>query len=228
MILAIFDLDNTLLAGDSDYEWGRFLADCGVVETAFYERENRRFYAQYQAGTLDIYEFSRFAYKPLADNPLTALLRWREIFLEERIRPLILPKGRALIHQHRAEGHVPVIITSTNRFVTEPIAHALEVEHLIASEPEFRNGCYTGELTGIPCFREGKVERLEAWLKEHGCDLDESWFYSDSHNDIPLLERVSYPVAVDADEKLTQHACERGWPMISLRDGRAKAHSKLA
>jgi HAD superfamily hydrolase (TIGR01490 family) len=217
MSLAIFDLDNTLLAGDSDYEWGRFLADRGVVETASYERENQRFYAQYQAGTLDIYEFARFAYKPLADNPLAELHRWREEFMQERIRPLMLPKARKLIGQHRAEGQTPVIITSTNRFVTEPIAREFGVEHLLASEPEFKGGCYTGELVGIPCFREGKVTRLQEWLKERGLDLNGSWFYSDSHNDIPLLERVSHPVAVDADQTLMDHARERGWPIISLR-----------
>jgi HAD superfamily hydrolase (TIGR01490 family) len=217
MTLAIFDLDNTLLAGDSDCEWGRFLADLGVVEAAAYERENRRFYAEYQAGTLDIREFARFAYKPLKDHPLAELNRWRDSFMEERVRPLILPKGRALIEQHRAEGDLPVIITSTNRFITEPIARALGVEHLLASEPEFKAGCYTGELVGVPCFREGKVTRLMQWLAENGHDLDGSWFYSDSHNDIPLLERVSHPVAVDADVKLAQHARQRGWPLISLR-----------
>ncbi len=218
MTLAIFDLDNTLLAGDSDYEWGRYLADQGIVEAASYERENQRFYAQYQAGILDIHEFARFAYKPLADNPLADLERWRDIYMEERIRPLILPKGRALIEQHRTQGHVPLIITSTNRFVTEPIAQALGVEHLLASDPEFKAGCYTGALTGTPCFREGKVTRLMEWLTESGHDLNGSWFYSDSHNDIPLLERVSHPVAVDADETLIKYARQRGWPLISLRD----------
>lgn len=217
MSLAIFDLDNTLLAGDSDYEWGRFLADRHIVEAVSYERENRRFYAQYEAGTLDIHEFARFSYKPLAGHPLQHLKLWREEFMEERIRPLILPKGCALIKAHRAQGHVPVIITSTNRFVTEPIACALEVEHLLASEPEFREGCYTGELAGIPCFREGKVTRLMEWLADSGHSLDGSWFYSDSHNDIPLLERVSHPVAVDADAKLAHYARKRGWQMISLR-----------
>lgn len=217
MSLAIFDLDNTLLAGDSDYEWGRFLVDQGVVDASSYERENRRFYAQYKSGDLDIYEFARFAFKPLADNPLADLHRWRDAFVEERIWPLILPKGRALIQQHRAEGHIVLIITATNRFVTEPIARALGVQHLLASEPELRSDYYTGELTGTPCFREGKVTRVETWLSEQGYTLDESWFYSDSHNDLPLLERVSHPVAVDADEKLTRHARERGWPLISLR-----------
>lgn len=217
MSLAIFDLDNTLLGGDSDYEWGRFLCDQGVVEAATYERENQRFYAQYRAGTLDIYEFARFAYKPLADNTLEDLHRWRDQFIEERIRPLILPKARALVARHRAAGNLPLIITSTNRFITEPIARALAVEHLLASDPEIKAGRYTGELAGIPCFQAGKVSRIEAWLAETGQNLDGSWFYSDSHNDIPLLERVPHPVAVDADEKLTNYARQRSWPIISLR-----------
>lgn len=217
MGLAIFDLDNTLLAGDSDYEWGRFLCDLGAVNPATYERENRRFYAQYRAGTLDIYEFARFAYKPLADNALEDLHRWRDRFVTERIEPLILPKARALVERHRAQGDLPLIITSTNSFITEPIARALAVEHLLASEPEIQAGRYTGELTGIPCFQAGKVTRIEAWLAETGHGLDGSWFYSDSHNDIPLLKRVSHPVAVDADETLIDYARERGWPVISLR-----------
>lgn len=217
MSLAIFDLDNTLLAGDSDYEWGRFLCDQGVVEAEMYERENRRFYAQYLAGTLDIYEFARFAYKPLADSALEDLHRWRNQFIEQRVEPLILPQARALVERHRGEGDLPLIITSTNQFITEPIARAFAVEHLLASEPELKAGRYTGELTGIPCFQAGKVRRLEAWLAETGHDLGGSWFYSDSHNDIPLLERVAHPVAVDADDKLTDYARQRGWPIISLR-----------
>jgi HAD superfamily hydrolase (TIGR01490 family) len=215
--LAIFDLDNTLLAGDSDYEWGRFLADRGVVEPGSYERENRRFYAQYQAGTLDIHEFARFAFKPLAGNPFVQLQCWREEFLEERIRPIILSKARALVEGHRICGRTILIITSTNRFITEPIAREFGVEHLLASEPEFKAGCFTGELSGIPCFREGKVTRVQTWLDEQKLDLKDSWFYTDSHNDIPLLERVSHPVAVDADPKLTQIALQRGWQLISLR-----------
>jgi len=222
--LALFDLDDTLLGGDSDYEWGRFLVDRGVVDATVYERENRRFYAQYEAGTLDIYEFARFAYEPLAANLPATLDRWRAAYIEERIAPLILPRGRALIEQHRDAGRVPVIITSTNRFVAEPIAQALRVEHLLASEPEFIDGRYTGELAGIPCFREGKVARLHAWLEQWGFDLNDSWFYSDSHNDLPLLEQVSHPVAVDADETLTAHARIRGWPIISLRDGPRHSH----
>jgi HAD superfamily hydrolase (TIGR01490 family) len=215
--LAIFDLDNTLLAGDSDYEWGRFLCDCGAVEAAIFESENRRFYSQYLTGTLDIYEFARFAYKPLADHSLDQLQRWREQFVEERIQPLILAKGRALIERHRAQGDVPVIVTSTNRFISEPIAHTFGVKFLLASEPEFVDGRYTGELAGTPCFQAGKITRLKAWLKETGHDLTGSWFYSDSHNDIPLLDAVAHPVAVDADETLTRYARERGWPVISLR-----------
>lgn len=217
MTLAIFDLDNTLIAGDSDYEWGQFLCDHGIVERQAYERANQAFYEQYKAGTLDIYEFARFAFQPLAAHPMERLEAWREAFMRERIRPLILPRARELLAEHRRRGHTLMIITATNRFITEPIAADLGVDHLLATEPELRDGRYTGQIEGIPCFREGKVQRLEAWLVEHGENLEGSWFYSDSHNDLPLLERVEHPVAVDADVPLTEHAMARGWSMISLR-----------
>lgn len=217
MTLAIFDLDNTLLAGDSDYEWGRFLCDHGIVDRQAYERANRIFYEQYKAGTLDIHEFARFAFQPLTAHPMERLEAWRERFLHERIRPLILPKARELLAEHRRRGHTLMIITATNRFITEPIAAELGVDHLLATEPEQRGGRFTGRIAGIPCFQEGKVQRLEAWLAEHGESLEGSWFYSDSHNDLPLLERVDHPVAVDADVPLTEHAMTKGWPMISLR-----------
>ena len=217
MSLAIFDLDNTLLAGDSDYEWGQFLVKQGAVERESYEQANHSFFEQYKAGTLDIYEFARFAFKPLADHPLDTLLRWRDTFLEFHIRPIILPKAQELLENHRAQGDILMIITATNRFVAEPIAQELGVEHLLATEPEFVDGRYTGELAGIPCFQDGKVRRLEAWLGETHHNLDGSWFYSDSHNDLPLLERVDHPVAVDADVPLSDYAQEKGWPHISLR-----------
>lgn len=215
--LAIFDLDNTLLAGDSDYLWGRFLVEQGVVDAGHYERENLRFYREYQAGRLDIHEFLRFQLRPLAELDPDILQQLRERFMEEKIRPIILPKGRALIEKHRAAGDVPLIITATNRFITGPIARELGVGELLATEPEKANGRYTGGVAGIPCFREGKVARLETWLEAHGLDLADSWFYSDSHNDIPLLSRVTHPVAVDPDETLARHAWKRGWPVISLR-----------
>jgi HAD superfamily hydrolase (TIGR01490 family) len=215
--LAIFDLDNTLIAGDSDYEWGRFLADQGIVDGPSYERANREFYEQYKAGTLDIRAFCRFSFRPLAEQPLDRLLGLRENFFRERIEPLVLPAACDLLAEHRRHGHVLMIITATNRFVSEPVAMHFGVDHLLATEPEFRDGRYTGELTGIPCFQHGKVQRLEQWLAEQGHAIEESWFYSDSHNDIPLLEMVDHPVAVDADVPLSNHAAAKDWKQLSLR-----------
>ena len=218
MSLAIFDLDNTLLGGDSDYLWGQFLVERGLVDGVFYERENQRFYDQYRAGTLDIYEFLTFMLRPLASNPLAELLNWRAQFLEAKIRPILLPRAMKLVQQHRTAGDTLLIITATNRFITEPIAAMLGVPNLLATEPEFLDGRYTGRPAGIPCFQQGKVKRLNAWLAATGHDLAGSWFYSDSHNDLPLLSRVTYPVAVDPDDALAEYAQERGWPMISLRE----------
>lgn len=217
MALALFDLDNTLLAGDSDYEWGQFLVERGVVDADVHAEANRRFYEAYKAGTLDILEFCRFAFRPLAENRIEVLRAWREDFIATRIRPLIQPAARELLARHREAGDTLMIVTATNSFVTRPIADELGVERLLATEPEWRDGRYTGELSGTPCFREGKVKRLNVWLAETGESLDGSWFYSDSHNDLPLLERVDHPVAVDADVPLTEHAERKGWPVISLR-----------
>ncbi len=217
MSLALFDLDNTLLAGDSDYSWGQFLIELGVVDRDEYEQANQRFYDDYQAGRLDIHEFAAFAFRPLVENALADLERWREQFLRERIAPIMLPAGREKIEAHRQAGDDIVIITATNRFITEPIAAAFGVSQLLATEPEFRDGAFTGRIAGIPCFQQGKVERLMQWLAETGGTLDESWFYSDSHNDIPLLERVVHPVAVDPDDALRVVAEERGWDMVSFR-----------
>lgn len=218
MSLAIFDLDNTLLGGDSDYLWGRFLVERGLVDGEFYERENQRFYDQYRTGTLDIHEFLAFMLQPLASTPLAELLNWRAQFIEAKIHPILLPRAAELVKQHRTAGDTLLIITATNRFITEPIAELFGVPHLLATEPEFVNGRYTGRSSGIPCFQRGKVERLNAWLAETGHDLAGSWFYSDSHNDLPLLSRVAHPVAVDPDDVLAEYAQERGWPIISLRE----------
>jgi HAD superfamily hydrolase (TIGR01490 family) len=215
--LAIFDLDNTLLGGDSDYLWGRFLVEQGIVDGVHYERENLRFYKEYQAGTLQIYEFLRFQLRPLAENDPERLDDWRAQFLREKIAPIILPAARALLAEHRRKGDTLMIITATNRFITGPIAAELGVEHLLATEPEMEGPRYTGRVAGVPCFREGKVERLRQWLREHARDLEGSWFYSDSHNDLPLLQMVSRPVAVDPDKVLALHAERAGWPIISLR-----------
>ena len=217
MALALFDLDNTLLSGDSDYLWGTFLVEQGIVEGAYYERENNRFYQEYKEGRLDIFEFLRFSLRPLRDNDPNLLRQLRETFLEQKIDPIIPETARALIRKHREAGDELLIITATNAFVTAPIARRLGVEHLIATEPEVIEGQYTGNVAGEPCFREGKVNRLNRWLAEHGMDLQESWFYSDSHNDIPLLEQVDNPVAVDPDTILAELARARGWPVISLR-----------
>ena len=217
MGLAIFDLDNTLLAGDSDYLWGQFLVEHGIVDAAHYERENLRYYREYQAGTLDIRNFLAFQLRPLAAHDMATLHGWRNQYLREKIEPIMLPKAQALIEDHRRQGHTLLIITATNRFITGPIAERLGVANLLASEPEIQNGRYTGEVAGVPCFREGKVVRLESWLSERNLTLGESWFYSDSHNDIPLLEKVTHPTAVDPDPQLIEHAQRNHWPVISLR-----------
>lgn len=218
MSLAIFDLDNTLLGDDSDYLWGQFLVEQGLVDGEFYERENRRFYDAYRAGTLDIHEFLAFMLRPLTEHPPARLLDWRAQFLAEKIEPIILPKAIALLERHRADGDTLLIITATNSFITAPIAERLGVSNLLATEVELIDGRYTGRPLGIPCFQHGKVERLRAWLADTGHDLAESWFYSDSRNDLPLLDQVTHPVAVDPDETLARHAAARGWPIISLRE----------
>ena len=218
MPLAIFDLDNTLLNGDSDHLWGVFLVSQGVVETEYYERENDRFMEEYNNGTLDILEFLRFSLKPLSQHPMAQLQAWHQQFMQECIRPIIQAKGEALIKKHRDQGDTLMIITATNAFVTAPIAEALGIKHLIATDPEIKDGRYTGEVSGTPSFQGGKVERLNQWLAATGADLQGSSFYSDSHNDIPLLEIVDNPVAVDPDEALSETAESRNWPIISLRD----------
>jgi HAD superfamily hydrolase (TIGR01490 family) len=220
MRLALFDLDNTLLAGDSDYEWGQFLVDRGVLDRESYESQNRAYYDQYVAGTLDIHEFLGFALRPLAAHEPADLARWHAEFMAARIRPMIGAPARALVRKHLDGGDLCAIITATNSFVTRPIANEFGVEHLIATEPERKNGRFTGKVAGVPCFREGKVQRLDAWLSDRGrrlTDFAESILYSDSHNDLALLERVTRPVAVDPDEKLAAAAKSRGWAVISLR-----------
>jgi HAD superfamily hydrolase (TIGR01490 family) len=220
MRLALFDLDNTLLAGDSDYEWGQFLVDRGVLERAAYEAQNRAYFDQYVAGTLDIHEYLGFALRPLAQHSPAELDRWHAEFMATRILPMVGDAARALVRRHLDRGDLCAVITATNSFVTAPIAREFGVSHLIATEPEARNGRFTGRVAGTPCFREGKVRRLDEWLASRGRalgDFGESVFYSDSHNDLPLLERVSRPVAVDPDEQLLGTARERGWEVISLR-----------
>lgn len=220
MHLALFDLDNTLLAGDSDFEWAQFLIAKGVLDRELFEAQNQAFYAQYVAGTLDIHAFLDFQLKPLSRHPRAELDAWHAEFMETRIRPMMLPKAQALVEEHRARGHLLAIVTATNSFVTGPIARAFGVPHLIATEPEEADGRFTGRVRGIPCFREGKVARLTEWLAGRGltwAKLASAYFYSDSHNDLFLLERVTHPVAVDPDDTLRATATARGWPVISLR-----------
>jgi len=216
--LAIFDLDNTLLRGDSDHAWGEFLVEQGIVERARFTAENDRYYAAYLAGTLDIYEFlEQHQLRPLAEHPRAALDRWRDEFMQTRIQPLISPSARALVDRHRARGDTLLIITATNRFITAPIAAEFDIPHLIATEPEERDGQFTGKVQGIPSYREGKVTRLTDWLHDRHETLEDSWFYSDSHNDLPLLNLVTHPVAVNPDETLADYARSRGWPVIALQ-----------
>jgi HAD superfamily hydrolase (TIGR01490 family) len=218
MRLALFDLDNTLLAGDSDFEWAQFLIEKGVLDREVYEARNHQFYDAYMAGTLDIHEFLDFQLKPLSRHPRAELHQWHAEFLEKRIRPIMTQKSRDLVESHREDARV--IITATNSFVTGPIAREFGIENLIATEPEQVDGEFTGRVSGVPAFREGKVTRLHAWLKDHDLDwnaLEETWFYSDSLNDLPLLSIVSHPVAVDPDETLKEHALANGWRIISLR-----------
>lgn len=217
MRLAIFDLDNTLLAGDSDYLWGRFLVERGCVDSEQYDRQNRLFYDQYLAGTLDIHEFHRFSLAPLAAHPLPQLHAWREQFVREKIEPIVAPLAPALLEKHRAGGDRLLIMTATNRFVTEPIAKLLGVDVLIATDPEFIDGRYTGRIAGTPNFREGKVTRLEQWMREQAIAEADVTFYSDSHNDLPLLLRANEAIAVDPDDRLRAEAQRLGWPVISLR-----------
>ncbi|MCF6218404.1 MAG: HAD-IB family hydrolase [Gammaproteobacteria bacterium] len=219
MSIAIFDLDNTLLGGDSDALWGAFIAEQGVVDAGFYAKENQRFYEEYQAGKLDINEFLNFSLKPLSELTLATLNALHKQFMEEKIAPIMLPAAKNLLQEHRDQGHFLMIITATNRFVTAPIAQLLGVDALIATDPEMINNHYSGKVSGIPCFQEGKVKRLNQWLEESNRTLGESWFYSDSQNDLPLLERVNHPIAVDPDPRLAEHATQRGWPLITLRDG---------
>lgn len=218
MPLALFDLDNTLIAGDSDHAWGEFLVQKDLVDAQSYKQTNDQFLAAYQAGQLDVEAYLHFALQPLTEHSPEDLFALRREFVHDFILPLVLPAGRGLIDDHRAKGDTPVIITATNRFITAPIAELFEVEHLIAVEPEFVDGRYTGRFVGTPTFAEGKVTCLEAWMQEQQLDLSGSAFYSDSHNDLPLLEKVDFPVAVDPDPKLRQIAEQQGWRIISLRD----------
>jgi HAD superfamily hydrolase (TIGR01490 family) len=217
--LALFDLDNTLLSGDSDYEWAQFLIERGVLERAEYEAKNDRFFLQYKTGRLDIHEFLEFQLAPLARYPREKLDEWHGEFMRTKIEPMIRAKGMELVQRHLRDKHLCAIVTSTNAFITAPIAREFGVDHLIATELEVKDGRFTGKPSGTPCFRQGKVTRLAEWLADQGRTLASFtaiWFYSDSQNDLPLLEHVTHPVAVDPDDVLRREAAKRGWQIISL------------
>lgn len=218
--IALFDLDYTLLGGDATYEWIHFLIGQGALDRAVYEGRLEKFYHDYAAGTLDIHAFLQFDFSALSSHPRAQLEQWREQYLAQSIAPIILPKARELIASHKARGHLTAIVTAANSFVTTPIARLLGVEHLLASVPECVDGEFTGKIDGIPCFHEGKVVRLDTWLADRGKvlgDFAESYFYGDSQSDVPLMERVTHPVAVGTDEALGRLARSRNWPIISLR-----------
>lgn len=217
MRLALFDLDNTLLAGDSDHAWGEFLCRHGIVDATAYKARNDAFYQDYLAGELDVLAYQNFCQELLGRSEMAQLQEWHRQFMTEFIEPIVLAKGEALVRQHHEAGDRVVIITATNRFITAPIAARLGVDTLLATECEMQGGRYTGRLTDTPCFQEGKVTRIERWLEETGQSLQGSYFYSDSRNDLPLLERVTHPVAVDPDPILREIAGQRGWDIISLR-----------
>lgn len=217
MTLAIFDLDNTLIGGDSDHLWGCFVCERGLVDGEDFAARNEQFYEDYKSGKLDIDAYLRFALSPLVGHPREQLDAWHRDFMASKIEPIMLPKAAELIDSHRQRGHELLIVTATNSFITRPIAHTLGIDELLACEGEIIDGMYTGEPQGVPSYHAGKVTRLNQWLEQRDTTLEGAWFYSDSHNDLPLLELVDNPVAVDPDDILLARAREAGWPVISLR-----------
>ncbi|MDR2208246.1 MAG: HAD-IB family hydrolase [Azoarcus sp.] len=221
MNLVLFDLDNTLIAGDSDVAWTQFLIEKGVLDASVQEIRNLVFYEQYKAGTLNIDEFLEFQLAPLARHSREELDAWNAEFITRCIHPMISPAARTLVSEHLQSGALVALVTATNSFITWPIAREFGIEHLIATIPAQENGAFTGKPRGVPAFQSGKVTRLEAWLESMSLSLgcfDQSWFYSDSHNDLPLLQRVTHPVAVDPDDVLQTIALEHGWQILSLNE----------
>jgi HAD superfamily hydrolase (TIGR01490 family) len=217
MRLTLFDLDNTLITHDSDYLWGQYLVKHKIVDPVQYEEKNRQFFEDYEKGTLNIDSYLKFALKPLSEHPVQQLYEWRANFVQSCIEPIIARGAKALIEQHRARGDTLMIISATNLFITQPIADLLNIPNILATQPEIVDGRYTGNYLGIPTFQQGKVRALRQWLKEHQMNLSGSTFYSDSHNDLPLLEQVDFPVAVNPDRILQQTAASNHWPVIDLR-----------
>lgn len=229
MRLVLFDLDMTLLAGDSDRAWASFIARTGVVNSEEHEELERYYYAQYVNGTLDIHEFLQFHFAPLTLTPKPVLDAWRERFVEEEIRPMVRREALQLVDSWRKKEALMAIVTATNRYVAEAASRLFAIDALIATELEEVDGVFTGKAAGTPAFREGKILRVEAWLASLGRtwdDFSETWFYSDSHNDLPLLERVNRPVATNPDAVLLAHAQKRGWPIIELYERKSEIQGK--
>lgn len=218
MALAIFDLDNTLLGTDSDNAWGEFAVAHNIVDAQTYGARNTQFFNDYLDGKLDVSDYLDFCLEPLGQHSREQLNKWHDQFMQEKIEPFILPKALELIARHEQAGDITMIITATNRFVAGPIGRRYGIDIMLASECEEVDGRYTGRSYDIPCFREGKITRLERWLEETGHDLTGAYFYSDSRNDLPLLSIVDNPVAVDPDDVLRAHAEQHNWSVISLRD----------
>jgi HAD superfamily hydrolase (TIGR01490 family) len=215
MALAIFDLDKTLIGGDSDFLWGEFLSEIGAVDTQNYQLKNQHFFNQYALGKLDINEYLEFCLKPLSQHSKKTLDNWHQRFMREKIEPILLPKAQAVVNQHKANGDTLLVITATNFFVTSPIVKRYGIENLLATNPEIKNGQFTGKVVGEPCFQTGKITHLNRWLQQTGISINGAYFYSDSYNDLSMLELVDNPVVVNADKLLQQTAKQRDWPSLN-------------
>ncbi len=215
MSLAIFDLDKTLIGGDSDFLWGEYMSEIGAVDIDTYQAKNQHFFDLYEQGRLDINEYLEFCLEPLSQQNMETLNTWHQDFMQKKIEPILLPKAQAIVDKHRQKGDKLLVITATNRFVTTPIVKKYGINNLLATEPEIKNNKYTGRVLGEPCFQLGKITHLKRWMKEKNEDLKGSTFYSDSHNDLPMLELVDHPVVVNGDEKLLDIAKKRDWPSLN-------------
>jgi len=217
MALAIFDLDKTLIGGDSDFLWGEFMSEIGAVDPSSYQKKNQYFFDEYAKGKLNINEYLEFCLEPLSQNSMATLNAWHQDFMQQKIQPIVLPKAQAVVDEHKAKGDRVLVITATNRFVTAPIVTEYGIDDLLATEPEIKNGNYTGLVEGIPCFQKGKINHLNTWLEKTGENLEGAYFYSDSHNDLPMLELVDNPIVVHGDDTLQKIAKQRGWPSLDWR-----------
>ncbi len=218
MTLAIFDLDHTLINDDSDYLWGKYLVEHHIVDAEYYKKKNEQFYEDYQAGTLDIERYLEFSLKPLSEHTMPQLHTWRDDYINTIIKPIIAKKTPQLIQKHHNAGHTLIIVSATNRFVTEPIAQLLNIPNLLSTKPEIKNNQYTGKYTGIPTFKEGKIKALNEWMTNNNHNLAGSYFYSDSINDLPLLEQVTHPIVVNPDKRLKAISLKNNWLEINLND----------